>query len=85
MRITILGNTLSLLLAFSFTICVLWGLATPEWLHMHEAWVALLPGFTWISPASFALGLVEAYLYGWYAALLVVPLYRFFEKRSAAG
>lgn len=84
MRITTLGNTLSLFLAFSFTICILWGLAMPATLHMHEAWADFLPGFSWLSLPSFLLGLAESYLYGWYIAVVFVPIYRFFEKRSAA-
>jgi len=83
MRITTLGNALSLFLAFTFTLCVLWGLVAPEKLHMHAAWEALLPGFSWISLPSFLIGLAGSYLYGWYAALVFVPLFRFFAKRSA--
>lgn len=85
MRTTVLGNTLSLFLAFTFTVCVLWGLAVPETLHMHEAWAAFLPGFRWISVPSFLIGLAESYVYGWYAAVVFVPLYRFFEKRPATA
>lgn len=81
MRITTLGNTLSLFLAITFVLCVLWGLAAPPALHMHAAWQDLLPGFTWISWPSFFIGLAGAYLYGWYGALLLVPLYRFFDRR----
>ena len=47
---------------------------------MHKAWESLLPGFTFISVPSFFLGLIESYLYGWYIALVFVPLYRFFSR-----
>ena len=84
MRISTLGHTLSIFLALTFAICVLWGLATPQNLHMHGAWEALLPGFEWISLPSFLIGLVGAYLYGWYGAIVFVPLYRFFSRKSGS-
>ena len=84
MRIVPIGHALSLFLAVTFTICVVWGLFTPSALHMHEAWEPLLPGFTWISLPSFLIGFVEVYLYGWYAAVVFVPLYNFFNNRKAA-
>jgi len=82
MKIITVGNTLSLFLAVTFTICVLWGLVAPENLHMHAAWQALLPGFEWISFPSFLIGLAGAYLYGWYGAIVFVPLYRFFSRSA---
>jgi hypothetical protein len=50
---------------------------------MHAAWEQLLPGFKFISVSSFFLGLVEAYLYGWYIALVFVPLYQLFNRQRA--
>jgi hypothetical protein len=49
---------------------------------MYRSWQALLPGFTWISWSSFLLGLVESYGYGWYVALIWVPLYNVFNARA---
>jgi len=43
----------------------------------------LLPGFEWISWKSFLLGAVESYGYGWYIALIWVPLYNFFLLGSS--
>ncbi len=83
MRIVPVGNALSIFLAVTFTICVVWGLATPVSMHMHGAWEPLLPGFRWISFPSFLIGLIEAYLYGWYVALVFVPLYNFFNRKNA--
>lgn len=48
---------------------------------MFRAWQDLLPGFEWISWGSFGLGLVESYAYGWYIALIWVPLYNVFLAR----
>lgn len=45
---------------------------------MYEAWVALLPGFTWISWGSFTLGLIESFGYGIYFGFVFAPLYNLF-------
>jgi len=50
---------------------------------MYRSWQGLLPGFTWISWSSFLLGLVESYGYGWYVALISVPLYNVLSARAA--
>lgn len=81
LRLVPVGHALSMFLVITFVLCVLWGLATPPALHMHRAWEALLPGFEWLSWKSFFYGLVGAYLYGWYTAAVLVPLYRFFARR----
>lgn len=81
-RLVPVGHALSLFLAISFVLCVLWGLVTPPSLHMHPAWQAMLPGFEWLSWRGFFCGLVGAYLYGWYTAVLLVPLYRMFARRA---
>ncbi|MEA3274083.1 MAG: DUF5676 family membrane protein [Pseudomonadota bacterium] len=74
------GHATSLLLAITFAVCVVFDLLFPE--HaMFEAWRKLLPGFEWLSWGSFFLGLVESYGYGWYFALIWVPLYNFFALR----
>ncbi len=39
----------------------------------------ILPGFTWLTPGSVILGLVEAFFYGMYIALVFVPLFNYFE------
>jgi len=84
MRILPVGHALSLFLAITFTICVVWGLVTPMSMHMHDAWQPLLPGFRWISFPAYLIGLIEASLYGWYAAVVFVPLYNFFARRAVS-
>lgn len=77
------GLSLSLFSALTFTLCVGFDLAFPQY-AMHEAWHGLLPGFVWISWGAFILGLVETFVYGWYVALVFGPLYNLFAgKRSA--
>lgn len=59
-------------LAVSFAVCVAWDAVFPQW-AMRSTWAPLLPGFEWLSVASFLLGLAEAVVYGFWLAL-VVPL-----------
>ncbi len=75
------GHTASLFLAVSFALCVGFDLVLPSY-SMYETWQGLLPGFTWISPETFLLGLAESYVCGWYLALVWVPLYNFFSRRG---
>ncbi len=77
-----LGTSLGSFFALTFVLCVLFDLWFPE-LAMNPAWAPLLPGFTWISWVSFLLGLIEAFAYGWYIALVFGPLYNFFARRFA--
>lgn len=77
-----LGMGLGSFLVVTFVLCVLFDLWFPS-LAMNPVWAPLLPGFTWISWSSFVLGLVEAFAYGWYVALVFGPLYNFFARRFA--
>ncbi len=77
-----LGHALSLFLAITYVLCVLWGLLVPADLEMNPAWARFLPGFEWLTWRGFFIGLVESYLYGWYIAVVFVPLYRVFLRRG---
>ncbi len=68
-------------MAATFTICVLGGVIAPSLPISHRTLELLLPGFTWISPGSFVLGLVETFLYGVYAGWLFASLHNFFARR----
>ncbi len=76
------GQATGILLAVAFTLCVAFDLAFPE-LAMFQTWQSLLPGFVWISWKSFTLGLIEAYAYGWFFALIWVPLFNVFSARES--
>lgn len=76
-----LGMGLSLFLAISYTLCVLGYLFLPSLPIAHSALTIVLPGFTFLSWPSFALGLVETFGYGWYIALVFGSLYNFFAAR----
>lgn len=86
-RLTVRGTAISLGLFFgvSFVVCVLWDLLVPETFRMAGLLEAVLPGFVWLTPASFVLGLVEALLYGAYVAVVFVPLFNYFEGRRGVA
>ena len=67
-------------IAITFSICVLGGVLMPDLPIPHRTLELLLPGFTWISVRSFALGLVETFLFGVYAAWLFVSLHNAFVR-----
>jgi hypothetical protein len=80
LRIITLGLTLSSFLLISYVLCVLFGMLVPAQFHMHQAWAPLLPGFEWLTPRGFIAGAVGSFAYGWFIAVLFVPLYRFFHR-----
>ncbi len=73
--------SLALFSSVTFVVCVIYGLITPESLHMHEFLEMVLPGFKWGSFPRFFVGLVESFLYGAYAGLFYVPIYNFLLQR----
>lgn len=78
--IRIWGWTLSLFLLITYLICVGFGLLVPARFHMHDAWAPLLPGFEWLIRPGFIAGAIGSFPYGWYAAVLLVPLHGFFSR-----
>ncbi len=64
-----------------FVICVIWGLVTPEALHMHAFLEQVLPAFQWLTWWGFLLGLAESVLFGFYAGIVYVPIHNFFFRR----
>ncbi len=76
-RIMVLGTTLSLFLLISFAACIIFGLIFPAGLEMHRAWGPWLPGFTWLTPRGIAAGVAWCVAYGFWTALILVPLRHF--------
>lgn len=70
--------------AITFLLCVAYGLIAPESLHMSRVLEVVLPGFRWLTPSGFVLGLAEAFLYGAYAGLVFGPTYNFYDRRWRA-
>lgn len=83
--ITVWGWTLSVFLLLTYLICVGFGLIAPATMHMHRAWAPLLPGFEWLTLTGFVAGALGSFAYGWFIAVLGVPLYRHFSKRAATA
>lgn len=78
-NILVWGWTASLFLLLSYLLCVGFGLLAPQSLHMHEAWAPLLPGFEWLTLRGFMAGALGSFIYGWYGAVLVVLMHRYFS------
>ena len=80
LRLVPVGMSVGLLFAISYVLCIALGLIWWD-AGLHQPWLQFLPGFTWLSPGTFLLGLAESFAYGWYVALVFVPLFNFFNAR----
>ena len=78
----VVTQALSSFFAITFVLCVAYGLVAPP--RVHPSWMleALLPGFTWLTPLSVLIGVVETALYGAGAGLLYATLYNHFWRRA---
>lgn len=81
LNIRVVTWSMGLFTAVSFLLCVIWGLLTPESLHMHQFLELVLPAFTWLSVGGFFLGLIESFLWGAYVGLVFVPIYNMLYRR----
>lgn len=75
-----LGLGLSTFFAISYVICIMGYLLMPDFPVQHEALAIFLPGFKLLSWQSYFLGLIESFAWGWYIAVVFVPLYNFFGR-----
>ncbi len=75
-----LGMSLGTFFSLTYLLCIVFDLWVPE-LAMNPVWSPLLPGFTWLTWGGFFIGLLEAFAYGWYIALIFGPLYNFFSRQ----
>lgn len=71
--------------AVTFIVCVIYGLVTPQSLHMHTFLEQVLPAFEWLTWRGFLLGLVESFLYGAYVGLVFCPIYNWLNRRFSGG
>ncbi len=81
LNIKVVSWALATTTAISFVVCVAYGIATPETLHMHAFLEQVLPGFKWLTLQGFVIGLIESFLYGVYGGMVYVPVYNFFARR----
>ena len=79
-----LGNALGLFFGALFMLCVAWDGIFPGQ-AMRSVWAPALPWFDWLSFGDFLLGLVEAFLYGWVAAALFVPIWNWVGAEKPAS
>jgi len=82
LSVVTVGQAMSLFLVISFLFCIALGLVSTR-AELHTAWFTLLPGVKWLSWTSVLLGIVETVAYGWYIALVFVPLYNWAAGRRA--
>ena len=84
LNIRVVSWSLGIFKAFTYILCVLYGLVVPQRLHGMSAFLeAVLPAFKWLSFGGFILGLVESFLYGVYIGIVFVPIYNFINKKMS--
>jgi hypothetical protein len=66
----------------TFVACVVYGLIVPAAFHASQLHEQLLPGFRWLTPRSFLLGLVETSVYGAYAGAVFTLIHNAVLRRS---
>lgn len=76
-----LGLSLASFFMLTYVLCVLFGVFVSD-RGMHQLLPQLLPGFAWITWPSVMLGLIWSFVFGWYVALVFVPLLNFFSART---
>ena len=81
LHIRVVSWALGMFGAASFIVCVIYGLVTPESLHMHAFLEQVLPAFKWLTWWGFVLGLLESFLYGAYTGLVFCPIYNWINRR----
>lgn len=83
LNMKVVSWSLAITTLISYLVCIAYGLATPQSVHMHTFLQQVLPGFEWLTWQGFFIGLVESFLYGAYAGIVYVPIYNFFKRRWA--
>lgn len=66
----------------AYLACVAAGTIWPDVFGMKAFFPTLFPGFTWLDPGSFLLGLAEVALYGLAAAAVAALTWNFVVDRS---
>jgi len=77
----VIAWSLALFTTVSYLVCIVYGLITPEVIHMHRFLEIVLPGFKWLSLGSFLIGLVESFLWGAYVGVVFPPIYNALYRR----
>ncbi|HEY6967953.1 MAG TPA: hypothetical protein VJA94_02020 [Candidatus Angelobacter sp.] len=72
--------TLSLFFTQTYILCVLWNIVEPKPVYIRMLEI-FLPGFKWLTRASFFLGMIESFLYGVYVAVAFVSIHNYFYRK----
>jgi hypothetical protein len=67
--------------AVLYLLCIAYGLTNPAAGHMREFLTIALPGFEWLTPKGFGIGLLKSFLYGALIGLVYVPIYNGLARR----
>lgn len=81
MNIKVVSSALALTGAFLYLLCIAYGLTNPAGGHMRDFLVIALPGFEWLTPAGFFIGLAKSFLYGALLGLVYVPIHNVLDRR----
>lgn len=84
-NIKVVTWSLALFAVVTYLVCMVYGLIVPETLHMTLFLEQMLPGFQWLTPSGFFVGLAEAFIYGAYAGLVFTPIYNHLWRRWGAA
>lgn len=76
---------LSFIFSILFLVCIVIHIFVSEtaW-PMAQIWGWILIGFSWLNPFSVVLGLLEIILGSFYVAYTLIPVYNFFNKKTAS-
>jgi hypothetical protein len=77
------GRALDLFLLVTCLLYIGFGFVVPGRFQLAEAWAPLLAGFEWLTLQGFLAGAADSLLYGWYVAVILVPLYNYFGRKAA--
>lgn len=79
------GSALSLFFLLTYALVVIGYLVDPHLPLARAMLRAFIPGATQVSPSDMFGGAVFAFAWGWYIAVVGVPLYNFFLARKAVS
>lgn len=68
--------------AVLYLLCIAYGFTNPTAGHMREFLMFALPGFEWLTPKGFGIGLLKSFLYGALIGLVYVPIYNGLVRRQ---
>ncbi len=75
------GHASSIFLVVSYLLCISFDLLFPGY-AMYTVWQGLLPGFEWLTLRGFLVGLLETWAYGWFFAVIWVPIYNLVDVQT---